>query len=96
MPHETYASVFRLQTTLNAFAAHPAAVRRVVRSRIQELLSPGSVLEKDVELCARAIIPLEEARNHVPFHIGDYTDFYGKPNDLFVVSYRPDLRDSYS
>lgn len=66
------------QTTLNAFAAFPAADRSLVRlTIIQELSRPDSPLFKDDELNGRAFVPRLKVRMHMPMSITDYSDSFG-------------------
>ena len=60
------------QPVLNGWLARGHEVQRVLRSRLQELLSDERYRD-DVE---EALIGQTEARMHVPCLVGDYTDFY--------------------
>ncbi len=70
------------QPTLNAFAALGRPAHRRVRRALQGLLraAPETLrpeLLRDSELRGRALHPLSGvAKMHLPFCIGDYTDFY--------------------
>lgn len=59
---------------------------REVRARIQELLLTGSVLEKDLALREKVIIPVSKGiKLHLPATIGDYTDFYSSKSHAYNV-----------
>lgn len=63
--------------TLNAFIALGRPVWAHVRSRVGELLSEDHAeLRDNAGLRARALVPMREARMHLPVAIGGYTDFY--------------------
>ncbi len=77
-------SVFSSEPTLNAFAALGRGVHRAVRETVRALLSSdppataahAGVLRDDAAFRARALVPRERARVHLPVAVGDYTDFY--------------------
>ncbi|OAX34474.1 Fumarylacetoacetase [Rhizopogon vinicolor AM-OR11-026] len=64
-------------TTLNAFAALGRPITSSVREYIQSLLSPSSTspLHSNPSLLERCIVKQTEAMMHLPFDIGDFTDF---------------------
>lgn len=64
-------------STLNAFLALGSPARRVVRSRLVNLLDAAGPERSRIESLASDL--LHEAADctmHLPVHIGDYTDFY--------------------
>ncbi len=65
------------QDRLNAFAALGPAAWREVRGRLSRLLSDADSYLRDAETIRDAILlPRERVKMHLPFRIGDYTDFY--------------------
>jgi len=63
--------------TLNAFIALGRPVWTHARSRVRELLSEAHAeLRDNAGLRAQALVPLRDARMHLPVAIGGYTDFY--------------------
>ncbi|OJA08605.1 hypothetical protein AZE42_07134 [Rhizopogon vesiculosus] len=64
-------------TTLNAFAALGRPITSSVREYIQSLLSASSTspLHSNPSLLERCIVKQTEATMHLPFDIGDFTDF---------------------
>jgi fumarylacetoacetase len=84
-PHQ---SVFS-ESTLNAFAALGQPVHSVVRKYIQSVFSDETpypnVLKSNATLQQRVLVPLKDARTHLPMQIGDYTDFYAGRNHAFNV-----------
>jgi fumarylacetoacetase len=75
-PHQAVFS----QPSLNAFAALGRPLHSVVRKYIQSIFAADTpypeVLQTNSALQKRALLPLKEVRCHVPFKIGDYTDFF--------------------
>jgi fumarylacetoacetase len=75
-PHQ---SVFS-ECTLNAFGRLGKPIHSAVRKYIQSVLAADGpfpdVLEKNEQLKKSCLVPLETVKNHIPFKIGDYTDFY--------------------
>jgi fumarylacetoacetase len=75
-PHQ---SVFS-QPTLNAFAALGRPIHSAVRKYIQSVFSQETpfpdVLESGKSVQEKVLIPLKDVKNHMPFAIGDYTDFF--------------------
>ena len=67
-------------STLNAYAAFPRRVHQTVRSLLQEVLSAdtqlGATLRDNDELRSKALIHMSQVTMHLPFDIGDYTDFF--------------------
>jgi len=63
--------------TLNAFIALGRAAWTRARSRIATLLrADNSELRDNAALRARALVPMRDARMHLPVSVGGYTDFY--------------------
>lgn len=77
------------QPTLNGFAALGRAVHREVRKGIQDLLSDNTphpeFLRDNEELRKKALLPLRNAKMHLPMQIGDYTDFYAGYHHAYAV-----------
>lgn len=74
------------QPTLNAFAESGRAVHRGVRAELQSILGEGSAALKDNEaLKQKVLVPVSQAKMHLPMHIGDYTDFYAGYHHAFKV-----------
>ncbi|TKW53300.1 Fumarylacetoacetase [Colletotrichum tanaceti] len=73
--------------TLNDFAALGRPVHRDVRSYLQSVLSDNTpyagLLKDNAALRRTALVPLAEARNHLPLAVGDYTDFYAGKNHAY-------------
>jgi fumarylacetoacetase len=62
---------------INAFMALPPAVWSETRALVSDLLEGGNPRLRDDEgLRARALVPLAEARLHLPIFVRSYTDFY--------------------
>jgi fumarylacetoacetase len=63
--------------TLNAFSSLGKAAWTEARARITSLLTdaPGPLRDNQA-LQTSALIPMSECQMHLPFTIGDYTDFY--------------------
>ncbi|PSN73042.1 fumarylacetoacetate hydrolase FahA [Corynespora cassiicola Philippines] len=82
-PHQAVFS----QPSLNAFAALGRPVHSVVRKYIQSILSEDTpfpdVLKTNAALQKQALIPLNKVKTHLPFRIGDYTDFFAGMNHAF-------------
>ncbi len=65
------------QSTLNAFMAMGRPAWREARKTISELLAANEPrLRDDASLRERALVPMSDARMHLPCEIPDYTDFY--------------------
>lgn len=77
------------EPTLNAFAALGRPIHSVVRKYIQDILLENTlhpdVLKSNSSLQHAAFVPLKEVKTHLPFKIGDYTDFYAGLNHAFNV-----------
>jgi fumarylacetoacetase len=62
---------------LNAFMALGPEAWRETRRRIWQLLREDEhILRDDATLCAPALVPLAEARLHLPIFVRSFTDFY--------------------
>ena len=77
------------EPTLNSFASLGQPVHRKVRLYLQETLKGDTqhptILKDNVDLKAKALVPLQECQNHMPMKVGDYTDFYAGLNHAFNV-----------
>jgi fumarylacetoacetase len=63
--------------TLNPFIALGRTAWTQARSRISELLSESHAeLRDNAGVRARALVPMRDARMHLPVAVGGYTDFY--------------------
>ncbi|KAG1765655.1 fumarylacetoacetase [Suillus occidentalis] len=72
----TFPSDVLTHITLNAFAALGRPTTSGVRAYIHSLLSqPTSPLHSDPSLLERCLVKQIEATMHLPFDIGDFTDF---------------------
>ena len=75
-PHQAVFS----QPSLNAFAALGRPLHSVVRKYIQSIFATDTpypeVLQTNSALQKQALLPLKEVQCHLPFKIGDYTDFF--------------------
>jgi fumarylacetoacetase len=75
-PHQAVFS----QPSLNEFAALGRPIHSIVRKYIQSVFLQDTpypeVLKTNSALQKQALIPLNEVQTHVPFRIGDYTDFF--------------------
>jgi len=82
-PHQAVFS----RPTLNDFAALGRPIHGVVRKYIQSVFLEESphpdVLKNNASLQKLALLPLKEVRAHLPFRIGDYTDFYAGLNHAY-------------
>lgn len=82
-PHQAVFS----EPSLNAFAALGRPVHSVVRKYIQSVFSEDTpypdVLKNNAALQKQALFPLKEVQNHLPFKIGDYTDFFVGMNHAY-------------
>ncbi|KAF1994609.1 fumarylacetoacetate hydrolase FahA [Amniculicola lignicola CBS 123094] len=82
-PHQAVFS----ESTLNAFAALGRPVHSVVRKYIQSVFDRDTpypeVLKANSDLQKKAIFPLAEVQMHIPFQIGDYTDFFAGLHHAF-------------
>ncbi|KXT08711.1 hypothetical protein AC579_1573 [Pseudocercospora musae] len=66
--HERFSKIFA-QSTLNQFASLSWEARKAVRKQLQEDLQAGSVP-------TTCLIPLSETKQHLPMHMGGFSDFY--------------------
>lgn len=67
------------QPVLNDFAALGRSVHREVRQYLQQIFTEGTELSeafKKDPIALRGTFPLGDVETHIPFRIGDYTDFY--------------------
>ncbi|KAF2145505.1 uncharacterized protein K452DRAFT_264588 [Aplosporella prunicola CBS 121167] len=84
-PHQKVFS----EPTLNAFAALGRPMHSIVRKYIQDIFWENTphpkVLKDNASLQKAALIPLKDVQMHLPFKIGDYTDFYAGLNHAFNV-----------
>ena len=82
-PHQAVFS----EPSLNAFAALGRPVHSVVRKYIQSVFSEDTtypdVLKNNSALQKQALLPRKEVRCHIPFKIGDYTDFFAGLNHAY-------------
>jgi fumarylacetoacetase len=82
-PHQAVFS----EPSLNAFAALGRPIHAVVRKYIQSVFSEDTtypdVLKNNSALQKQALLPLNEVRSHLPFKIGDYTDFFAGLNHAY-------------
>lgn len=71
------------EPTLNRYAALGRDIHRRVRSFLQDTLkfetSLGHVLRDNEQIRGKALISMDEVKMHLPFDIGDYTDFFTSP-----------------
>lgn len=78
-PIQPHQSVFS-QPSLNAFAALGRPLHAVVRKYIQSVFLADTpyphVLKANSALQQQALLPLSQVQCHLPFKIGDYTDFF--------------------
>ena len=77
------------QPVLNDFAALGQIFHRQVRRYIQQVFDRDTLwpelLKDSPQLQDRCLLPLQEVQNHLPMHIGDYTDFYAGRNHAYNV-----------
>ncbi|KAF1930803.1 Fumarylacetoacetase [Didymella exigua CBS 183.55] len=82
-PHQAVFS----QPSLNAFAALGRPIHSVVRKYIQSVFTESTelpdVLKDNESLQKQALIPLQDVKKHLPFKIGDYTDFFAGMNHAY-------------
>ena len=82
-PHQAVFS----QPSLNAFAALGRPVHSVVRKYIQSVFSDSTpypdVLQNNPALQEQVLLPLSQVKKHLPFRIGDYTDFFAGMNHAY-------------
>ncbi|KAF4872487.1 Fumarylacetoacetase [Colletotrichum siamense] len=77
------------QPTLNSFAELGRPVHRIVRSYLQEVFQDSTphpdILKDNDALKKAALRPASEVSLHLPFAIGDYTDFFAGRNHAHNV-----------
>lgn len=58
-----------------------------LRSRLKDLLGSGgsAELSGNKDFCAKALIPLDMVKLHMPFSVSEYTDFYASRHHAFNV-----------
>jgi fumarylacetoacetase len=82
-PHQVVFS----EPSLNAFAALGRPMHSVVRKYIQTVFLDETphpdVLKSNLDLQKQVLIPLQDINAHLPFRIGDYTDFYAGLNHAY-------------
>jgi fumarylacetoacetase len=82
-PHQAVFS----QPSLNAFAALGRPIHSVVRKYIQSVFTAETpypeVLKTNSTLQKQVLIPLKDVKAHLPFKIGDYTDFFAGRNHAY-------------
>jgi fumarylacetoacetase len=82
-PHQAVFS----QPSLNAFAALGRPLHSVVRKYIQSVFSESTpypdVLQNNSALQKQVLLPLSQVKKHLPFKIGDYTDFFAGMNHAY-------------
>ncbi|KAL9109340.1 MAG: hypothetical protein Q9227_005970 [Pyrenula ochraceoflavens] len=82
-PHLT---VF-FERTLNSFAALGRPIHREVRKYLQDVFKFDTpfpdVLKRNEVLQRKCLFQLAMVKNHLPMHIGDYTDFWAGKNHAF-------------
>ncbi len=82
-PHQAVFS----QPSLNAFAALGRPIHSIVRKYIQSVFTENTefaeVLKNNVSLQKQVLIPLQDVKKHLPFKIGDYTDFFAGMNHAY-------------
>jgi fumarylacetoacetase len=77
------------QTTLNAFGALGRPILSAARLFLQQLLlDTNPILRDDTKLQEACILKQSEAIMHLPFAIGDFTDFLNSR----VVSNTPQVQ----
>lgn len=82
-PHQAVFS----QPSLNAFAALGRPMHSVVRKYLQSIFTAETpypdVLKNNTALQKQVLIPLASIKAHLPFKIGDYTDFFAGMNHAY-------------
>ena len=67
------------QSVLNDFAALGRSIHQQVRQYLQQIFTAGTKLSetfKEDPTALRGTFPAKDIQTHLPFRIGDYTDFY--------------------
>ncbi|KAF2088697.1 fumarylacetoacetate hydrolase-like protein [Saccharata proteae CBS 121410] len=84
-PHQAVFS----HSSLNPFAALGRPIHGVVRKYIQSILMEDTphphVLQAKETLRTAVLVRLDKVKIHLPFQIGDYTDFYAGLNHAYNV-----------
>src|SRR6056297_972726 len=75
------------QSALNAFMALGPAAWTSVRARLTALFRRGGdpAIRESLALKSKALVPMTEARMHLPFQVADYTDFYSSKQHAYNV-----------
>ena len=76
------------QTGLNAFAALSLSTRRTVREQLIKDTTSGDIPEE-------SLVKLDSVTMHLPFAIGEYTDFYCSLEHVQNVSIPRPKTDMY-
>ncbi|KAF1840791.1 Fumarylacetoacetase [Cucurbitaria berberidis CBS 394.84] len=75
------------QPSLNAFAALGKPLHSVVRKYIQSVFAEDTtfpdILKTNSTLQKQVLVPLKDVQAHLPFKIGDYTDFFAGVNHAY-------------
>lgn len=75
--------------TLNEFAALGRSVTGQVRTYLQRVFADDTefadVLKDKSDIQSKCLVPLKDVTCHMPFQIGDYTDFYAGKHHAFNV-----------
>jgi fumarylacetoacetase len=68
------------EPTLNLFASRGRSVTAAIRKHVQDLFAIdtkyGALLRDNDQVKGETLIPMDKVTLHLPFTIGDYTDFY--------------------
>lgn len=90
------------EPTLNSFAALGQPIHSVVRKYIQDIFLANTphpnILKGKQELQTQCLVPLQDVQHHIPFSIGDYTDFFVGLNhasncaNIFNVPLQPNYK----
>lgn len=82
-PHQAVFS----QPSLNAFAALGRPIHSVVRRYIQSIFTEetqyAEILKNNTAVQKQTLVPLKDIKAHLPFKIGDYTDFFAGMNHAY-------------
>ncbi len=72
---------------LNEFMALGTLAWKETRQYLKNILSVNSTVLKDNdELKAKALVPIQNCKMHLPAQIGDYTDFYSSKDHATNVN----------
>lgn len=66
------------QSSLNDFMSQGRAVWREVRQVLQEAIKSSKIPKE-------ALLPIKEVKLHLPFQVGDYSDFYASKEHAMNV-----------